>query len=60
MECIPFVRGHLYELSGLLSYTGAELTDQYYIPHSGGSRISRRGGAWTSYGGLWTPEAATF
>ena len=31
----------------------------YSLELSGGSRISRRG-AWTSSGGVWTPEAVTF
>ena len=37
-----------------------ERRSSFALKVSGGSRISRRGGAWTSYGGPWTPKAATF
>ena len=36
------------------------ISDIDHIDSSGGSRISRRGGAWTSKEGVWTPEAVMF
>ena len=31
MECVWFIRGHLYELSGCLNYPDVKLTDLYCI-----------------------------